>query len=357
MAPQFYKLKVSCVKHLTSDSLTLTFEVPEYLRPKYSFLPGQHVNIRVWIEGFEHRRSYSIHRAPYEDSLEVAIKKVKGGVVSNWVFENLKDGDEIEVMTPEGEFCIDTTTSKGPVLAIAAGSGVTPVISIVKQLLKDNSESSVTFLYGNREIKSIMFREEILDLKDRYLKRFTFISTLSRQMSEVDLHNGRIDAVKISELERVVGSFMDLETIFICGPFDMIENVTNALFSFGVEEDSIRFERFGTPREESTPLVGSHKVTLAEGAVIKVTIDGREHSFTFEEGTGSILDAGIAFGLDLPYSCKSGVCSTCRALRLDGEVSMANNFALTKADLRKGFILTCQSLPITRTVAIDYDLP
>ncbi len=356
MTPQFHRLRVSSVRPLTPDSLTVAFEVPDDLRKEFMFLPGQHVNLRVWIDGFEYRRSYSIHRAPYEEIVEVAIKRVQGGVVSNWVFENLKEGDGIDVMTPEGEFYIDTSTLKGSILVVAAGSGITPVISMIKQLLKANSKTSVTLLYGNQDMQNIMFSEEIFDLKNQYLSRFIFVPTFSKQMSEVDLFNGRIDKVKISKLQKLVGSLKNMDVAFVCGPFDMIENVTDALISFGLDEASIRFERFGTPRAELSRPVESQQTIQVEGAVIKVTLDGREHIFTFDENSGSILDAGIALGLDLPFSCKSGVCSTCKAVRLVGEVSMANNYALTKLDLQKGLILTCQSLPATRTVAISYDV-
>ncbi len=356
MTPKFHPLKVSSIEPLTSDSLSITFEIAESLRSEYTFRPGQHLNLRAWIDEVEYRRSYSICSAPFENTISIGVKRVRGGIFSNWIFHSLRVGDEIEVMTPEGEFYLDTYVSRGPILAIASGSGITPIISMIKQYLRDVPHTTAVLLYGNRDIKHVMFHDDVLELKDKYLNRFIFLPTFSRQRSDVDVHNGRVDADKLIAVEGLVGSLKNFETILICGPFDMIETITKALISLGVDEDSIKYERFGTPNNEETRTTRSNRIERIEGARLKIIFDGLEHSVVFKDDSRSILDAGIEYGLDLPYSCKGGVCSTCKAILLEGDVTMSNNFALTKTDVKQGYILTCQSIPSASTVTVNYDV-
>jgi ring-1,2-phenylacetyl-CoA epoxidase subunit PaaE len=353
---QFYPLEIESLHKITKDSISIRFKVPESLRERFAYLAGQHINLRVFISGEELRRSYSLHRAPHENSLEIAIKKVPGGKVSGWIFDSLEPGMTVDVMTPEGELYLKDATSTKSVLALASGSGITPILSIVKSYLWQISHGKVALIYGNRDLMSMMFREEILGLKNRYIDRFSFLPVFSRQRTDTEIMQGRIDGQRLKDIEAVYGTLSQFDAVLLCGPFDMIESLTLELISLGVDRGKIYCERFGTPQDSRH---ADHTTTTqveVKGSSVGVTLDGLEHTLEFDPGSSSILDVGIAYGLDLPYSCKNGVCSTCKAKVYEGKVVMKQNYALTEEEIHKGFVLTCQSVPVTEKVVLSYDV-
>jgi ring-1,2-phenylacetyl-CoA epoxidase subunit PaaE len=353
MTPRFHSLKIAEVRRETPDSVSLCFELPAELRADYAFVPGQHLALRARLDGEEVRRSYSICAGLDDGELRVAIKKVGGGRFSNWANEQLKAGDAIDVMTPDGRFTVpvDATHAKHYV-AFAAGSGITPILSLAKTLLKREPGSRFTLVYGNRRAATSMFQEELEDLKDRYLARFALFNVFSREEQEVALFNGRIDAAKVRAfLDRLVpvGS---IDEAFVCGPASMIDEVEAALHAAGVAAGHVHVERFGTPGEAVAHVEPAEDASLAKVTFI---VDGLKREVQFQREHGSLLEAGAAAGLDLPFSCKGGMCCTCRARLLEGQVKMRKNFALEQADLDAGFVLTCQSYPLSDRVLLSFD--
>jgi ring-1,2-phenylacetyl-CoA epoxidase subunit PaaE len=354
MTPRFHSLRVADIRRETPDSISLRFDVPPELAPDYRFEPGQHLALRARLDGEELRRSYSICSGVDDGELRVAIKKVAGGRFSVWVNESLKRGDAIDVMTPEGRFhtLLDPTHARHYV-AFAAGSGITPILSLVKTTLAREPRSRFTLIYGNRRQSSVMFHEALEDLKDRYLSRFALYNVFSREEQEVDLFNGRIDAAKVGAFLATLVPADTIDEVFICGPSSMIDEAESALRAAGVPAEHVHVERFGT----LTAAGGAAIEPVADAAEAHVTllIDGLRREVEFHREHGSILEAGHAAGLDLPFSCKGGMCCTCRAKLLEGEVKMRKNFALEPADVAAGFVLTCQSYPLTGRVTLSYD--
>jgi ring-1,2-phenylacetyl-CoA epoxidase subunit PaaE len=355
MTPRFHSLKVARVERETQDSVCLVFDVPAELAADYHFEPGQHLGLRLHLEGEEMRRSYSICSAPHEAELRIAIKKVAGGRFSAWAVDTLAAGAAIEVMTPEGRFHtpLDPGHAKHYV-AFASGSGITPILSLAKTILALEPRSSFTLVYGNRRQASVMFHETLEDLKDRYMTRFVLYNVFSREAQEVELFNGRIDAGKVRAFLDTLIPVAGIDEAFVCGPASMIDEVEQALLDAGVAKGHVHVERFGTPAAGgSAPVVPAEDV--AADARITLSVDGVQREVPFLREHGSILDAGIAAGLDLPYSCKGGMCCTCRARLIEGEVKMQKNYALEKADVDAGYVLTCQSYPLTERVVLSFD--
>jgi ring-1,2-phenylacetyl-CoA epoxidase subunit PaaE len=355
MTPRFHTLKVARVERETAESVCLTFQVPPELAADYRFEPGQHLGLRTRLDGEEMRRSYSICSAPHEDELRIAIKKVAGGRFSAWVVDTLQAGVALEVMTPEGRFHtpLDATHAKHYV-AFAAGSGITPILSLAKSILAREPRSSFTLVFGNRRQSSVMFHETLEDLKDRYMTRFVLYNVFSREAQEVDLFNGRIDAAKVRAFLDTLIPVANIDEAFVCGPASMIDEVEQALRAAGVAAGHVHVERFGTPSAAgAAPVVPAADV--AAETRITLAIDGVQREVDFLREHGSILEAGIAAGLDLPYSCKGGMCCTCRARLVEGEVKMHKNYALEKADVDAGYVLTCQSYPLTERVVLSFD--
>ncbi len=352
MTPRFHALRIAEVRRETADCISLAFEVPPALTDEFRYVPGQHLSLRAVLDGEELRRSYSICSGLDDGELRVAIKKVGGGRFSAWANEALQPGHSIDVMTPDGRFTvpIDAAHAKHYV-AFAAGSGITPILSLAKTLLAREPRSRFTLVYGNRRAAGTMFVEELSALKDRYLTRFVLLPVFSREEQEVQLFNGRIDGAKVRELMTALLPAEDIDEAFVCGPSSMLDEVESALVQAGVPPDHVHVERFGTPGAPT----GAAPAEDAADARVTILIDGVRREVDFHKDQGNLLDAGRAAGLDLPYSCKGGMCCTCRAKLLDGEVKMHKNFALEKADLDAGFVLTCQSYPLTERVVLSFD--
>jgi ring-1,2-phenylacetyl-CoA epoxidase subunit PaaE len=352
MTPRYHTLRIADVRRETPECISVTFDLPPELAPAYRFVQGQHLGLRTTLDGEELRRSYSICSGVDDGEIRVAIKKVGSGKFSHWANEALKPGDPIEVLTPEGRFFTPLDPEHGKhYVAFVAGSGITPVLSLIRTTLAREPKSRFTLVYGNRRQSSVMFHEALEDLKDRYLTRFSLYNVFSREAQEVELFNGRIDAAKVNQfLESLVPSDT-IDEAFICGPLTMIDDVEVALIAAGVPANHVHVERFGIP----TGLAQEIDDTEAAQSHIELIIDGVKREVDFMPGQHSILDAGRSAGIDLPFSCKAGMCSTCRAKVLDGQVRMAKNYALEPHEVDDGFVLTCQSYPLTDRVVISYD--
>ena len=344
---EFHPLTVARVDPLTGDSAAVTFDVPPELAGRFAFAPGQSLTVRRGDE----RRSYSIcavrGRAP-----RIGVREVAGGAVSGWLVRQVRPGDVVEVQAPAGSFVPDLEVPGQHVL-IAAGSGITPVLSIAGSLLAAQANSAVTLLYGNRRSDSVMFADEIADLKDAYPDRISLVRVLSREPQEVELFNGRLDAAKLRGLLPVTVDVPAVDHWWLCGPFAMVSGAIALLTELGVERSRIHRELFYV--EEEPPPVAEHaEAPPGPGAEVTVLLDGRSSTVTVEPGT-PILDGAQRVRPDLPFACKGGVCGTCRAKVTAGEVHMRRNFALEDSELADGFVLTCQSLPVSDTLAVSYD--
>ena len=352
MTPRFHRLRIKEVRRETPECVSLAFDVPAELAAEYRFVQGQHLNVRATLDGEEVRRSYSICSGVDDGELRVAIKKVPGGRFSTWANERLAAGDAIDVMTPEGRFFtpLDAGQSRHYV-AFAAGSGITPVLSLARTTLAREPKSRFTLVYGNRRLAATMFHEALWELKDRHLARFALYNVFSREAQESELFNGRIDAAKARAFLDALIPADDIDEAFVCGPASMIDEVEGALLAAGVPRSHVHVERFGVPGAAVAA------VDDAEAAEARVTlvVDGVRREIDFHRGQHSILEAGRAAGIDLPFSCKGGMCSTCRARLLEGEVRMAKNYALEPHEVAAGFVLTCQSYPLTGRVVISFD--
>jgi ring-1,2-phenylacetyl-CoA epoxidase subunit PaaE len=351
--PAFHSLRVKDVRRETADTVSVAFEVPEELNDAYVFAPGQHLTFRIaGPGGDELRRSYSICSGIDDGELRVAVKNIPGGVFGVYANEQLKPGELLDVMTPAGRFttALDAANEKR-YLGIAAGSGITPVISLIRSVLAREPKSRFTLLYGNRGPTTVIFREELEDLKDRYLDRLDIIHIFSREQQHSPLLNGRVDADKLRALSGRLMDISSYDEIFICGPEQMTLSLRQTLVEFGVDARHVHLELFGShaapaPRQPRQDTAGRRKLTVVLNG-IKTEIEAHPDD--------TVLEAGQLAGLDLPFSCKGGVCATCRAKLLDGAVEMDVNYALEEWETDAGFILTCQSHPTTDTVTVDYD--
>ncbi|WP_462250971.1 1,2-phenylacetyl-CoA epoxidase subunit PaaE [Ferruginibacter sp.] len=356
MAVHFHTLKIKAIKKETPDCVSIAFDIPEELKTIFSFEQGQNITLKKNIDGEELRRSYSICSAPFENELKVAVKKVTDGKFSCYANDTLKEGDAIEVLPPTGKFNTRLQASNNKqYAAFAAGSGITPVLSIIKTTLQAEPQSSFTLIFGNRNRSSIIFFEELEALKNIYLQRFNFINILSREKTEITINYGRIDKQKLTDLNKII-NYNSIDDYFICGPEEMIFCVKDFLEQLGIEKKKIHFELFTTPgqnkiKEQTTANVNS-------GAKSKVTImaDGRSFDFDLAFNSATILDAALQQGADLPFACKGGMCCTCKAKLLEGEVKMDVNWGLEDEEVKQGFILTCQSHPLTEKVVVDFDI-
>jgi ring-1,2-phenylacetyl-CoA epoxidase subunit PaaE len=344
---QFYPLTVASVDPLTDDSAAVTFDVPPGLHQTFAFAPGQSLTVRRGDE----RRSYSIC-ASAGSAPRIGVREVAGGAVSGWLVHEVRAGDVIEVQAPSGSFTPDLQ-NPGQHVLIAAGSGITPVLSIAGSVLAAHGESSVTLLYGNRRSDSVMFADEIADLKDSYPARICVVHVLSREPQEVDLFNGRLDEGKLRSLLPVTVDPGAVDHWWLCGPFAMVEGAIGVLGELGVPRDRIHRELFYV--EDAPPEQAKHAdAPVGPGAEVTVLLEGRSSTATIPPGT-PILDGAQRVRPDLPFACKGGVCGTCRALLVEGEVTMRRNYALEREELAAGYVLTCQSLPASDRITVDYD--
>lgn len=358
MAVHFHKLKVKEVKTETPDCVSIAFTVPQDLQSEFLFEQGQNITIKKEIDGEEIRRSYSICSAPFENELRVAVKKVDDGKFSDFANTILKAGDELDVLPPTGKFNTKLqATNNKQYLAFAAGSGITPVISIIKTTLQTEPASQFTLVFGNRGRHSIIFFEELEALKNRFLNRFNFINILSREKTDAPINFGRIDTNKLTELNKLI-DYKNTDEFFICGPEEMIFCVKDFLEQIDIDKKKIHFELFTTPGQKQSSVVSRQSSSQDKGATSKITVklDGRSFDFDLGFNSENILDAALKQGADLPFACKGGVCCTCKAKLLEGEVEMDVNWGLEQEEVEQGYILTCQSHPTTEKVLVDFDI-
>ncbi|MGZ4505426.1 MAG: 1,2-phenylacetyl-CoA epoxidase subunit PaaE [Nocardioidaceae bacterium] len=351
----FHPLTVAAIDPLITDSVAITFAVPEELREDYAYSHGQHLTIRTELAGDDVRRNYSICAPVSARTLRIAVKRLPGGAFSEHALDVLKVGDELDVMTPSGRFftALDPAHEKSYV-CIAAGSGITPILSIVATTLETEPRARVTLLYANRTHTSVMFLEEVEDLKDRYPDRFQLIHVLSREPQEVELFSGRLDT---DRMQRILDTLLPPDTVdewFLCGPFDMVSSLRKQLIAEGVSKKALHAEVFHVesgPPVRRTPV----ETVAAEGAQVTIRLDGRSSSFTLAPDGPAVLEAALGVRADAPFACKGGVCGTCRAKVLEGSVEMDTNWALEPDEVEKGYVLTCQSHPTSDAVVLDYD--
>ncbi len=352
----FAPLRVSDVERLTADAVALTFEVPPELREQYAFAPGQHLTLRATLDGQEVRRSYSICSPPSSGRLRIAVKRLEGGLFSGHALDRVAVGDVLDVMRPAGRFGVrlDPAHAKH-YAAIVAGSGITPVLSILAAVLETEPASRFTLVYGNRDAGSVMFLEELADLKDRHPARLQLVHVLSREQRDADLLTGRIDDAKLDTLLASVVPPDAVDEWLLCGPFEMVEQVRARLLTRGVAPRAVHLELFHV-EGEPVPVRprSSGRGTDADSAEVTVRLDGRTTTFRMPP-EGSVLDATLAVRADAPYACKGGVCGTCRCLLVEGKVEMARHYALDDDEIEEGFVLACQSVPVTPKVTLDFD--
>jgi len=359
MSIHFHPLKVKEVKKETEDCVSVSFEIPENLKRDFAFKQGQSLTMRTTINKEEVRRTYSICSSPLDNEWKVAIKKVEGGLFSTFANAELKKGDVLEVMEPVGKFYSAlNSANKKNYLGFAAGSGITPLLSIINTTLRTEPGSTFTLVYGNKSRSSIIFFEELEGLKNKYLQQFNFINILSRERTEAAINFGRIDSEKLNELAKLI-NYNSFDEAFICGPEEMIFCVKDHLQQKGIGEKNIHFELFTTSGQKIQST--RHKAQDAEesGPKSKITVkvDGRSFDFSLALNCETtILDAALKQGADLPYACKGGMCCTCKAKLMEGEVEMDVHWGLEQEEIEKGFILTCQSHPKTEKVVVDFDI-
>ncbi|MCD6012082.1 MAG: phenylacetic acid degradation protein [Flavipsychrobacter sp.] len=358
-ALKFYPLKVKDVRLETADCVSVSLEVPAELAEQFRFAPGQYLTFRRHFENAEVRRSYSICTSPKDGELRVAVKKVEQGKFSTYAHGDLKAGDVLDVMPPLGNFIIkQPKTEHKEYLAFAAGSGITPIMSIMKHVLEDEPNSSFTLVYGNRSKNSIIFREAIEGLKNKYMQRLRIFHVLSREYMEIPLFSGRINAEKCEQFCKTLVDISTIDEAFICGPEEMILSVRQKLIDLGMPSASVHIELFTSPDQPKAShekWASTHKKDEGPKSKVSITLDGVTFNMEVGFNDESILDAALKNGADLPYACKGGVCCTCRAKVVEGEVEMEVNYALEHDEIEKGFVLTCQSHPRTERVVIDFD--
>ena len=354
----FHPLRIKKVEKETDDCVSITFDLPGDLKEIFQFKQGQNLTIRKVLDGKEVRRNYSICTSPFDEELKVAVKKAEGGLFSTFANERLKSGDVLEVLPPTGNFFTELTpTQRKSYLAFAAGSGITPILSIIKTTLLTEPKSDFTLVYGNRTKNSIIFKEQLEAIKDMFIDRFRIYHILSREKTDAPLNTGRIDVDKLEFLFSRLIQLSTCDEFFVCGPEEMIFCIKGFLESKGVPTKKIHFELFTVPGQQSSVTNTVQTIIGDTGPRAKVSVKLDGIMFEFELGfeAESILDAALKQGADLPYACKGGVCTTCKAKLTKGEVSMDVNWGLEPEEVEKGFILTCQSHPKTDEVVVDFD--
>jgi ring-1,2-phenylacetyl-CoA epoxidase subunit PaaE len=348
----FHRLRVAAVERLCDDAVAVTFDVPDHLAEEYAFAPGQSLTLRREVDGVEERRSYSVC-APVGQAPRVGVRLVSGGLFSNWLVNEVRPGDEVEVGAPTGRFVPDLDTAARHVM-VAAGSGITPVLSMASSLLR-RTDSRVTLLYGNRRSDTVMFADEIADLKDAFGTRFELVHVLSREPREAELFTGRLDGAKLEALLDTVVAADAVDHWWLCGPYGMVTDAQEVLAGRGVPGERIHQELFFVEGAEPPPQA-RHEEPGVQGPASEVTLvlDGRTTTLTLPRGV-PVLDAAQRYRPDLPFACKGGVCGTCRVKVCEGEVRMLRNYALTEAEVAAGYALSCQALPESDAVTVDYD--
>jgi ring-1,2-phenylacetyl-CoA epoxidase subunit PaaE len=353
----FHKLKIAEVRRETIDAVSVRFEIPEHLKKAFAFKAGQHLTLRAELDGEDIRRNYSVCVAPSENEMRIAIKQMMPGRFSAWANANLREGQVIEVLPPMGRFVApEGARDSGYYVALAGGSGITPIISIVKTVLETQTSTRFVLLYGNRSTASVMFLEELAGLKNRYMDRLELYHFLEEEAEEIDLFNGRLDRDKCETVFDTLIDVTSADAFFICGPGPMMDAAEATLLARGVPSDKILIERFTSSALSAEQLAAREALQQrAAGTELTVTLDGRRSRIAFDPTKGSILDCVQAAGMPAPYACKGGVCTTCRAKILEGQVTMTKNYGLTEQEVADGYVLTCQSVPATDQVVLSYD--
>jgi len=358
---KFHPLTISQVRHETRDTIAVTFAVPPELRDSFQFQQGQHLTLRAQIADEDVRRSYSICSAVQDGALRVAIKRTQGGLFSSWANDTLKAGVTLDVMPPMGHFNVPLdAANRKHYLAFACGSGITPILSIIKTTLAAEPHSRFTLFYGNRASSSVIFKDELSDLKDTYMERLKLAYVMSREQQDIELFNGRITKDKAAQFLQHWVRADDIDIAFICGPEDMMHGVSEALLEAGMPKSNIKIELFAAsiPKHQHESKLNRRALDPAAGrheTEVTVILDGSASTFTMDQDKESLLDAGLKAGIDMRYSCKGGVCSTCRCKLIEGKVDMDVNYALEDYEIARGYVLSCQSFPTTGKVVIDFD--
>jgi len=358
MSLQFYTLKVKEIRKETVDCVSIAFEIPNELEKLFSFKQGQNITIKKNLNNTQIRRTYSICSSPLDQELRIAVKKIPNGLFSNYANTILQIGDELEIMTPAGKFYSELSAdNENSYLAFAAGSGITPIISIIKTTLQLEKKSTFTLVYGNKNRYSILFKETLEALKNKYLDRLCIINVLSREKTDSDIHFGRIDEEKCKKIFESTIQPKNIHSFFLCGPEDMIFSIQSFLKSIGIENNKIHFELFNakdTQQNKTVPI----PFVQENNSVSEITIkqDGRSFNLLLSYYGNSILNAAMATGADLPFACKKGVCCTCKAKLIEGEVEMDRVYGLEPEEIDQGYILTCQAHPRSDKLVVDYDI-
>ena len=353
--PRFHRLAVSELRRESADAVSLTFAIPRELAGDYAFAPGQYLTLRTTMDGEEVRRSYSICSGPDDGELRIAVKKVDGGAFSSWAADELKAGDELDVMTPTGRFGVAHAPNEARLhVGFAAGSGITPILSIVKGVLAREPNSRFFLFYGNRSTGGMLFREALEELKDRFMQQLSVFHVISGEEQDIPILHGRLDGEKVRVLLRALVPAASVDHVFICGPTGMSEDIEATCLDIGIAAERIHVERFvsglgGRPRPKAVIVASAPPKAIAS-----LIIDGKRRDVPVAEEE-SILDAALRAGMDLPFACKGGMCSTCRAKLVEGDARMEVNYSLEPWELNAGFVLTCQARPVSDRVVIDYD--
>jgi ring-1,2-phenylacetyl-CoA epoxidase subunit PaaE len=356
VTPGFHALRIAEVRRETAEAVSIRFDVPPELSPVFAFKPGQHLALRAEIGGEDIRRNYSVCASPLDGELRIAVKALRGGKFSSHANEVLKPGDILEVMPAAGHFTADFGEKRAAYAAFAAGSGITPVLSIMKTVLRSEPESRFTLFYGNRQSSQILFLEELAGLKNRYMGRLEIFHFLSMEEDDIELFNGRLDEQKCAEILRTLVAPLAVEKFFICGPEGMMLAAETALLQAGVAPEKILLERFlGAAPSAAQSESALAAARAAAGRKMSVVLDGRKSTVLFDSALGNILDSVRAAGMPAPFACKGGVCATCRAKLLSGAVDMKVNYGLTPEEVAQGYILTCQATPRGDDVVVSYD--
>lgn len=352
---EFHRLAIRELRRETPSAVSIAFTVPPALAERFRFTPGQYLTLRAIVDGAELRRAYSICTAPGDGELRIAIKRHPGGAFSTLAHTRLAAGDEIDVATPAGRFGLATEATQARVFAaFAGGSGITPILSVLRAVLADEPKSRFFLFYAAPTGAEMMFRDMLFDLKDRYLARFAFFPILSRERQDLDLLHGRLDGEKTRHLLRHALPAAGIDQALICGPEGMSEAVAEALAAAGLPESRIRRERFSAAARPPAPPAEEAPSASPAACRAILTVEGRSHAVPVAAGE-TLLEAGLRAGLDLPYACRGGMCCSCRAKLVAGEATMAVNYSLEAWEVAAGFILTCQARPRSAEITLDYD--
>ena len=357
MSVGFHALPIAEIVPETSEAKSIRFDLSDDLRDTFAFKPGQHLTLKTMIDGEEVRRNYSLCVAPQERQLKVTVKRIAGGLFSNWANDTLRAGDVIDVMPPHGSFTWDFDAKAAHhYVGFAGGSGITPVMSLLRTALLTEPESRFTLFYGNRDSQSVIFLEALAKLKNLFMDRLQVHHFLAEEAEDIELFNGILDRSKCEDILNHLIEPTEITAFFICGPGPMMDSAEQALLDRGIDRDKIHLERFTADRPVEALQAQLDAMSKdAEGASLTVTLDGRKRRIPFNVEAGNILDSARLAGLPAPFACKAGVCATCRARVVSGEVKMAARYGLTDEEVDAGYILTCQSVPKSDSVEVDYD--